>query len=804
MIEINTNIARNNALPYVEIKNPKLKLLIDTGSSRSILRPCIAEEFFPDCIYQTTNIIKTAVGSQAAQYQADINFSDFKNNHEIKFILFDFHDYYDGVLGLSDLIKMNLNIDLKNKKLIGQNIEIPFKYREPKETSFSFSVNSHEKIIKKIPVSVFNGDIITISGTINDLYIPQILSYAKEGFAPIEIQNLTNKTICVTLNEPIPVNSFQANLYETYTVENFKSSQPNYPNKNNAYIKDKKGKYNQAADALSRIPPSTDLNALETSSICNNPGDIDETIEELIRHEENLPDISELEIEDFLKPKPKINIISNILIRPADKPKQKDSEDLETVHTAEEDPIFGIPISERSLNTYKHQIIMTSGDIENLQCKFEKVFDNTRVYVTISKRNSKENIIKLLKEFIDIKQTYALYFRDPILARNFTITLQELFKNSSYKFIQCSKFLTDVETLNDQKEKLNLYHTTKTCHRGINEMKQSLTSKYYWPKMSEHIEHYINNCEVCQKNKYDRNPPVIKFNLTPTTSKPFEHIHIDTFKISNENYLTIIDTFSRYGQAYPLKYLTGPAVLENIFSFITHHGIPNKITTDCGTEFKNKEVEDFCKIHKIELHYTTSKNSNSNSPVERFHSTLIEHYRCLKESNTQFTPDQLIKRAILGYNNSIHSVTKHTPFEIIKGHIDSIDPFDLNDQLIVSNYVSKHKENVKELYHNIQRVNAETKEKIITKRNDKRSEPQKYNTGTAYVKTKARSKDQPRYKKTEIKDETDIKLITDKGTYHKNLFRKPKTKQNLKFQEKNDKDPPDKDPNPSTSSTPCI
>ena len=119
------------------------------------------------------------------------------------------------------------------------------------------------------------------------------------------------------------------------------------------------------------------------------------------------------------------------------------------------------------------------------------------------------------------------------------------------------------------------------------------------------IENYVNNCDTCLKNKYDRNPPVIKFNLTPTSSKPFEHIHIDTFKIWNENYLTIIDSFSRYGQAYPLKSLTGPMVIENILNFISHHGLPQKITADSGTEFKNKEIEDFCKIYKIELHYKT-------------------------------------------------------------------------------------------------------------------------------------------------------------------------------------------------------
>lgn len=736
MIEI--NICSSNALPYVEIKHPKLKLLIDTGSSRSILKPSIVENFFPNCIYQTTNIIKTAIGQKSTKYQADLSFPEFGSNHKIKFILFDFHDYFDGVIGLKDLINMNLNIDLTNKRLINNFVEIPFKYRQPEEINFSFSINPHEKLIKKVPVNIFQGEIITR-----------------------------------------PKEEFDYN------------------------IKYKKGKQNQAADALSRIPINNqELNALETESIDNNPGDIDEVIEELIKNRESLPDIEEKELEEILgiKPKPKIIIHSDIQIRPPNPIKKKESTDLETRHTSLEEPIIGLPISERSLNTYKNQVIFTYGEIDNIKCRHEQIFKNTRIYVTISQRRSTENFVKFLKEFIDPKQTYAMYFKDQLIARNFIITLQKLFKNTAFNFIQCSKFLNDIETLNEQKEKLEMYHTTKTCHRGINEMKNALTSKFYWPKMSEDIENYVNNCETCQKNKYDRSPPIVKFNLTPTTSKPFEQIHIDTFKISNESFLTIIDAFSRYGQAYHLNALTGPTIIENLYTFITHHGLPLKITTDCGTEFKNKEVEDFCKLYKIEIHYTTPKNSTSNSPVERFHSSLIEHYRCLKSDHPNLSPSQLIKRSILGYNNSIHSVTKHTPFEIIKGHINNTDPFDLNDEIIVSNYIQKHKEQAEDLYRNIQSINARTKELIITKRNEKRQDPPEFlKSDVVYIKTKARGKDQPKFKKATIEKEDQIKLITNKGTYHKSLARKPKVKKKSNFQENNDGEDPDPADIPGTS-----
>lgn len=61
--------------------------------------------------------------------------------------------------------------------------------------------------------------------------------------------------------------------------------------------------------------------------------------------------------------------------------------------------------------------------------------------------------------------------------------------------------------------------------------------------------------------------------------------------------------------------------LINLFS---HHGTPSKITTDNATTFKSNLIQDLCKTYQIELHFTTPYNPNSNSPIERFHSTLKE------------------------------------------------------------------------------------------------------------------------------------------------------------------------------------
>ncbi|XP_056641536.1 uncharacterized protein LOC130448273 [Diorhabda sublineata] len=116
---------------------------------------------------------------------------------------------------------MNINIDLTNRELLGPHLRLPFKYRKVNDIEFSFSIDPGEKTIKKLPVNIDNGDIIVDARKIENIIIPQILSTARNGFAPIEIQNHTNNSITITLREPIQVTPFKNSQYELFKFESF-------------------------------------------------------------------------------------------------------------------------------------------------------------------------------------------------------------------------------------------------------------------------------------------------------------------------------------------------------------------------------------------------------------------------------------------------------------------------------------------------------------------------------------------------------------------------------------------------------
>jgi hypothetical protein len=121
-----------NSLPYIQLSYPPVKLLIDTGCYKSIIRPGIAEKYFPFDIYHEPSKIKTSTGGKPIRFKAKTQaFPELNNDKIIEFLLFDFHEYFDGILGLKDLREMKLSINLVDKILTNGIMKIPFYYRQP-------------------------------------------------------------------------------------------------------------------------------------------------------------------------------------------------------------------------------------------------------------------------------------------------------------------------------------------------------------------------------------------------------------------------------------------------------------------------------------------------------------------------------------------------------------------------------------------------------------------------------------------------------------------------------------------------
>lgn len=149
---------------------------------------------------------------------------------------------------------------------------------------------------------------------------------------------------------------------------------------------------------------------------------------------------------------------------------------------------------------------------------------------------------------------------------------------------------------------------------------------------------------------------------------PFQEVFMDLLYIENNYYLTLVDAFSKIGQAIHIPNRNTPEVVNALIQYFSMYGKPTKISSDSGAEFKNDLIMELLALYKIEQHIGTPNNPSSMAIVERFHSTIIEVYRLAKNDHNQLPATAVMTYAIMAYNNSIHSATDHTPFEVAFGH----------------------------------------------------------------------------------------------------------------------------------------
>ncbi|KAM9916721.1 hypothetical protein OXX59_009799, partial [Metschnikowia pulcherrima] len=149
------------------------------------------------------------------------------------------------------------------------------------------------------------------------------------------------------------------------------------------------------------------------------------------------------------------------------------------------------------------------------------------------------------------------------------------------------------------------------------------------------------HCAGCMLSKPTLVRPKQSDGLTEVTQS-FEILHVDLSgpfetprAYDNTRYfLTIVDRYSRYVAAIPLKYKTEAATelvkfMRQSFTNLKSSHYPRQIRSDNGSEFVNDNVRNFLDYWGIEARYTQSHSSHQNGIAERMNRTLQDKARTL-------------------------------------------------------------------------------------------------------------------------------------------------------------------------------
>ena len=134
--------------------------------------------------------------------------------------------------------------------------------------------------------------------------------------------------------------------------------------------------------------------------------------------------------------------------------------------------------------------------------------------------------------------------------------------------------------------------------------------------------------------------------------------------------LTVIDIFSRYAWARPLKTKRGVEVAAAFKDIFDEGRIPKRIQTDQGKEFENREVRNLFQQHNIELF--SVKSAYKAAMVERFNRTLKTKLWKYFTANLNQNWTKVLQDVVETYNNSVHRMIGRKPKDINASNVAEV------------------------------------------------------------------------------------------------------------------------------------
>jgi len=193
---------------------------VDTGATSSFINPELIEEHNQQTL-NTPILITTALGSHKVNKIAKIKlFTKHNCNDTFPLLLFKFHNYFDGLIGMNTLNKILGVIDIPSKILSTPKFNFEL-LQQVKQKAELFNIEEASKILVMLPVTIKEGTFLfedqKVSG---NLFITGGLYTAHNYYSCMEVVNYSKKQEKLYLETPIEVNHF--NTDEFYIVNDIK------------------------------------------------------------------------------------------------------------------------------------------------------------------------------------------------------------------------------------------------------------------------------------------------------------------------------------------------------------------------------------------------------------------------------------------------------------------------------------------------------------------------------------------------------------------------------------------------------
>ena len=165
-------------------------------------------------------------------------------------------------------------------------------------------------------------------------------------------------------------------------------------------------------------------------------------------------------------------------------------------------------------------------------------------------------------------------------------------------------------------------------HMGVRRTMENVRQRFYWPGYETDVEHWVRDCELCQKRNQPQPLPRAPLG-TIRASYPFEKISWDIMgplpvtNKGNKYILVVTDVFSKWVEAFPLQVTDGFTLTSTLMDeVICRYGVPTQLHSDQGSNLNAEVNQKLCQLLGIQRTRTTAYHPQGNGQVERFNRTV--------------------------------------------------------------------------------------------------------------------------------------------------------------------------------------
>ena len=231
--------------------------------------------------------------------------------------------------------------------------------------------------------------------------------------------------------------------------------------------------------------------------------------------------------------------------------------------------------------------------------------------------------------------------------------------------------------LPEQQKKLvkELHESVLGGHPGIKKTLERVQQYYAFPSMKRKVTEVIKACETCIKIRAARHKPYGLLEPLPTAQRAWGSISMDFItklpkstapdgaEVTYDSIWVVVDRLTKWAYFIPWREKTTAEQLSYLFErhIVSHHGLPDDITSDRGSLFTSKFWDALMKRLDVKSKLSTAFHPQTDGQTERLNQVIEQYLR----SYVNFEQDNwvdLLPTAQMAYNASKTNTTEVSPF----------------------------------------------------------------------------------------------------------------------------------------------